>query len=60
MDSIRWDALRIAGMENGWLVDPDEVQIQATTLPTLFPNQSIVLETPFEYVEGHGLVVRLY
>lgn len=25
MDSTRWDALRIAGMENGWLVDPDEV-----------------------------------
>ncbi len=25
MDSVRWDALRIAGMENGWLIDPAEV-----------------------------------
>ena len=25
MDSVRWDNLRITGMENGWLVDPDEV-----------------------------------
>ena len=26
LDNVRWDALRIAGMENGWLVDPAEVR----------------------------------
>ena len=57
MDSVRWDTLRIAGMENGWLVDPDEVR---KPLPLIPPSMTVRVRQPLEFggatpASGRGL-----
>ena len=42
MDSVRWDALRITGMENGWLVDPAEVSADCGSLTDFFSGLSLL------------------